>query len=140
MTRLLLALTLLAISGGLLAIGAPRAHADHDPAAEAGIVLYWPDPTTLVVEADGFRPDEAVQLDVLLTHAALHHTLQASSLGQLLQLAHGQLQLTTRVLADAAGVVVHHLTLSAPVDTPIQVTLTDQAGHSRTATTAVPAP
>jgi hypothetical protein len=140
MTRLLLALALLALGGGLLAGTAPRVHADHEPAAEAGITLHWPAPTTLVIEAGGFRPDEPVLLDVLVTHDALQHTLQARGLGQLLQLEAGRLQLTTSVAADAAGMVQHRLALSVPADTPVQVTLTDQAGHPRTATTAVPAP
>ncbi len=140
MTRLLLALTLLAVSSGLLAGTAPRAHADHDPAADAGVALHWHDPTTLVVAAAGFAPDEPLLLEVRLTQAVLQQTLQVSGLGQLLQLAAGQLQLTLSILADPAGAVAHHLTLSAPADTPVEVTLTDQVGHTRTATTTVPVP
>jgi hypothetical protein len=138
MTRILLTVGLLILSMLLLAGCAGSARADHDPGTAASVALHWQDPTTLVVAADGFASDEVVLLDVLITHDAVHREEHAGSLRQLTQ--QSRQQLTTTVAADAAGVVAHTLTLVAPVDTPVHVTLTDQAGHSRTATTALPVP
>jgi hypothetical protein len=138
MTRILLTLAVLIPSTVLLAGCAGSARADHDPEAAVGVALRWQDTATLVVEADGFAPDETVLVGVEVTHEQASREDHGGGIRQLSQ--RSRQQLTATVTADAAGVVVHTLTLVAPADTPIEVTLTDQAGHTRAATTAVPWP
>jgi hypothetical protein len=138
MTRILLTLALLILSLLLLAGCAESIRADHDPEAAVGVALRWQDTATLVVETDGFAPDETVLVGVEVTHDQARREDHGGSIRQLTQ--QSRQQLMTTVTADAEGIVVHTLTLVAPADTPVSVTLTDQAGHTRTATTAVPAP
>lgn len=97
-------------------------------ATSADLTLEWQDSGMLSITAPGYAPGATVMVAVEVTR-------EQSSGGST---SRSSQQTATTVSAGADGTLSHSLTISAPAGTAVRVTLTDQAGGSRTAETSVP--
>ena len=97
-------------------------------ASTGDLTLEWTDAETLSISAPGYASGETIMVAVEVTR-------EESSGGSI---SRSSQQSAITQSAGADGVLSHSLTIRAQPGTAVHVTLTDQAGGSRTAETAVP--
>jgi hypothetical protein len=100
---------------------------DQGGAPASDLTLEWTNAETLAITAPGYAPGEPVMVAVEVTR-------EVSSGGST---SRSSQQTATTVSAGADGVISHSVTIRAQPGTSVRVTLTDQAGASRTAETSV---